>query len=118
MTVGITIGGLIGGPFGAAIGAGIATAIGIAVETEIKKGIRDEGLQGEFEEATVGRYLYETFTAMLTTGATKSFSKWLKKIPLERFSATSEKLARAMKREVKKEGSKEIKKLMEKCVEL
>jgi galactitol-specific phosphotransferase system IIB component len=100
---------------GAAIGAGIATSIGIAVETEIKKGIRDQGLQAEFEEATVGRYLAETFTAMLSTGGTKTFSKWIEKIPLEKFSSTSKMLGKAMRKGVKEAGNREIKNITDKC---
>ncbi|KDR79182.1 hypothetical protein GALMADRAFT_277685 [Galerina marginata CBS 339.88] len=110
VTIGVTIGSLIGGPMGAAIGAGVATSIGIAAEAGIRKKIGDEGLQGEFEDATVGRYIFETLKAMIATGAARQFSKWIKKIPVEEFSKTSETLGKLIQKGTGKVGSKGIKK--------
>jgi hypothetical protein len=66
---GILIGATIGGPVGAALGAGLTTALAILVETQIAGTIKDPQLQGQFEEATIGRYLYETLRNMLAAGA-------------------------------------------------
>ena len=116
MFIGITIGSAIGGPLGAALGAGVATSIGIAAETEIQKKIGDDGLRGEFEEATVGRYIYETLRAMITTGAAKQFSKWIKSIPADKFSKTSETLGKELRTRTAKVVSKETKKILNQCI--
>lgn len=76
--VAVTIGSLAGGPLGAALGAGIASPIGIALETVIKKRIADD-VAIQFEDATVGRYVYETLRNMLAAGASAKFGKWASK---------------------------------------
>ncbi|CAL1703199.1 unnamed protein product [Somion occarium] len=74
---GIFVGALAGGPVGGAIGAGLMTPLGILVETEVAGYIKDPRLQAQFEEATVGRYLYETLRNTLAAGAAGYFGEWL-----------------------------------------
>ena len=74
---GILIGAYIGGPIGAAIGAGLTTPIAILVETQIAGTIKDPQLQAQFEEATIGRYLYETLRNMLAAGAAAYLASFL-----------------------------------------
>ena len=66
---GIFLGALFGGPVGAAIGAGMTTPIAIVVETQIAGKIKDPVLKGQFEEATIGRFIYETLRNVLAAGA-------------------------------------------------
>lgn len=91
--VGVTIGSLIGGPVGAALGAGIATPLGIIAEVEIKKTIEPD-VRIQFEEATVGRYIYETLRNMLAAGAAAKFAGWIEKIGLPYFSRVVSELGR------------------------
>lgn len=76
--VGVTISSLLG-PWGTALGTGIATPIGIAAETGIKKKIAQD-LRIQFEDATVGRYIYETLRNMLAAGAAAKFAQWIEKL--------------------------------------
>lgn len=62
--VGVVLGFMLGETTGSIIGAGIATPIAIWVETEISQYIEDPRLRGEFEEATIGRYIGETLMNM------------------------------------------------------
>lgn len=55
----------LGGPIGAAIGGGIVTPIDTIVESAIAGTIKDPVLKGQFEEATVGRFVYETLKEIL-----------------------------------------------------
>jgi hypothetical protein len=62
MVIGFLVG---GGPVGAAIGAGIATPIGILAETTLANAlVHDPRLRAQVEEATIGRYLFETLRNM------------------------------------------------------
>lgn len=74
---GIIIGVLIGGPLGAALGAGLTTPLAILVETKIAGTINDPMLQAQFEEATIGRYFYESFRNMLAAGAAAYLASFL-----------------------------------------
>jgi hypothetical protein len=113
LALGFAIGGLVGGPMGAAIGGGIATSFGILAETELKKNIQDVALLARFEEATIGRYVYETLQNSLTRGAGVKFSQWVKKIPTKHFSNFLKKgFEKAGKKMIKEATSKSI----EKCV--
>ncbi|ETW87826.1 hypothetical protein HETIRDRAFT_245866, partial [Heterobasidion irregulare TC 32-1] len=59
--VGITIGTCLGGPIGAMIRAGLATPIGILAEMALAGYlVHDPRLKAQFEEATIGRFLYES----------------------------------------------------------
>ncbi|KAK0664634.1 hypothetical protein QBC41DRAFT_283636 [Cercophora samala] len=74
---GILVGVWMGGPIGAALGAGLATPLGIFVETQIAGTIKDPQLLAQFEEATIGRYLYETLRNVLAAGAAAYLSSFL-----------------------------------------
>lgn len=75
--VGIVVGSLLG-PVGAMIGAGIATPIGICVETfVVKKTIKNPALRAQFEEATIGRYIYETLRNIFAAGCAGYFAKFI-----------------------------------------
>ncbi|KAI0467785.1 hypothetical protein F4859DRAFT_506508 [Xylaria cf. heliscus] len=74
---GIIIGAWIGGPIGAALGAGLTTPLAILVETQIAGTIKEPQLQAQFEEATIGRYLYETLRNTLAAGAAAYLSSFL-----------------------------------------
>jgi len=69
--VGILIGTGFASPIlGAVIGAGLASPLGILAENEIKKALIDDPhVRSQFEEATVGRYIYETLRNMVAAGA-------------------------------------------------
>ncbi|KAK2590190.1 hypothetical protein QQS21_012131 [Conoideocrella luteorostrata] len=82
----IIVGAWIGGPIGASIGAGLATPLAILVEIQIAGIIKDPRLQAQFEEATIGRYLYETFRNMLTAGAAAYLGSFLN-VQAEKLSA-------------------------------
>lgn len=66
-----------GGPLGGAIGAGLSTPIAILVESEIKNTITDPRLKAEFQEATIGRYIYETLRNTIAAGAAGYLAKFL-----------------------------------------
>lgn len=63
------LGACCGGPIGGVIATGLTTPIAILVETKIAGTIKDPQLQAQFEEATIGRYLYETLLNVVTLGA-------------------------------------------------
>ncbi|TBU30403.1 Cyanovirin-N [Dichomitus squalens] len=69
VTVGICLGICIGGRIGAATAAGLLTPVGTLVEMEVRKWIKDDKLKAQFEEATIGRYCYDTLQKMLAPGA-------------------------------------------------
>ncbi|TFB01703.1 hypothetical protein CCMA1212_006413 [Trichoderma ghanense] len=75
---GIVVGCYFGGPLGGAIGAGITTWLAIVVEAQISGTIQDPHLQAQFEEATIGRYLYETLRNALAAGAAGYLAEFLK----------------------------------------
>ncbi|KAI0445135.1 hypothetical protein F4803DRAFT_509522 [Xylaria telfairii] len=74
---GIIIGTYMGGALGAALGAGFTTPLAILVETQIAGRIKDPQLQAQFEEATIGRYIYETLRNMLGAGAAAYLAPFL-----------------------------------------
>ncbi|KAI1496536.1 hypothetical protein F5X99DRAFT_400150 [Biscogniauxia marginata] len=76
---GIIVGTLIGGPLGGVIGAGLAAPLGILVETQIAGTIQESQLQTQFEEATIGCYLYETLQKTLAEGAAEYLGRFLGK---------------------------------------
>jgi hypothetical protein len=74
---GVIIGDAIGGPLGAAIGAGLSTPLEILVETQIAGIITDPRIRAEFEEATIGRYIYETIRNCVVAGAAAYVAEFL-----------------------------------------
>lgn len=88
MYVGIFIGSLLG-PAGAMIGAGIATPLGICVEAVVKKTIKNSALRARFEEATIGRYIYETLRNIFATGGAGHFAKFVEKLKLGSLGVTA-----------------------------
>lgn len=77
---GIVVGCYFGGPLGAAIGAGITTSLAILVEAQISGTIEDPHLRAQFEEATIGRYLYETLRNALAAGAAGYLAEFLEAV--------------------------------------
>ncbi|TCD65158.1 hypothetical protein EIP91_003014 [Steccherinum ochraceum] len=59
VSVAIIFSSLCGGILGATLCGGLTAPIGIIVETEAAVIISDVTLKGQFEEATIGRYVYE-----------------------------------------------------------
>jgi hypothetical protein len=78
---GVFFGALMGGPLGAAIGAGLTTFIGILVEAHIAGTITDPALKSQFEEATIGRIIYETLRNVLAAGAAAKIGLFVKNLP-------------------------------------
>ncbi|KAI1635309.1 hypothetical protein F4809DRAFT_651288 [Biscogniauxia mediterranea] len=78
---GIIIGTIIGGPLGGMIGAGLAAPLGVLVETQKAGIIQNSLLQTQFEESTIGCYLYETLRVTLSEGAAEYLGKFLGKQP-------------------------------------
>ena len=115
MFVAITIGSIIGAPPGAALVAGIATPIGIAAEVEIRKTVAED-LRIEFEDATVGRHIYETLRNMLAAGAAAKFAKWVEKQSPGAFSAASKALDKTLNFSTRKAGGKAVDASVQKCV--
>lgn len=75
---GIVIGAYFGGPLGAVIGAGLATPIGILAEDKIANiWEKNPRLKAQFEEATIGRYIYETLRNMAAAGLGGYLAEWL-----------------------------------------
>jgi hypothetical protein len=92
---GIFIGALIGGPVGAAIGAGITTPVGILVETQIARTITDPVLKGQFEEATIGRFIYETLRNVLAAGAAAMIAKFVGNLSTTSYELATQQLRQA-----------------------
>jgi len=69
------IGGYIGGSLGSAIAAGLSTPIAILAETAFSSDVRDPRLKEAFREATLERYLTDTFINTLSTGAGSYFAQ-------------------------------------------
>jgi len=76
LVLGMPIGLLFGNPvLGAVVGAAVSTPTGILAKVEISSRLIDDPrLRGQFEEAAVGRYLYETLQNMITAGPTTNFA--------------------------------------------
>lgn len=75
---GIVIGTFLGGPLGGVIGAGLATPIGILAEEKIVQvWVKNPGLKAQFEEATIGRYIYETLRNMGGAAIAGYLGAWL-----------------------------------------
>ncbi len=63
---------------GAVIGAGLATPIGILAEYKISNVlVKNPGLKAKFEEATIGRYIYETLRNMAGAAIAGYLATWL-----------------------------------------
>jgi hypothetical protein len=79
MIVGMLVGTAFGNPIiGCVIGAGLSTPLGILAETGIAKAnIDDPRVRSEIEEATVGRYIYETLRNMRAAGTASFAAEWL-----------------------------------------
>lgn len=53
------------------------TPLGVLLETKAAGQITDPGLQTQFEEATIGRYLYESLRNTLAAGVAGYFAEWV-----------------------------------------
>jgi hypothetical protein len=71
MIVGAIVGSAFGNPLvGCVIGCGLASPVGILAETSIANALIDDPrVRGHIQEATVGRYIYETIRNMVAAGA-------------------------------------------------
>ncbi len=68
---------MIGGPLGGVLASGLSTPLAILVESKIAGTIKDPRLQSEFEDATIGRYIFETLRNMIGTGVGKYLGRFL-----------------------------------------
>lgn len=81
------------------IGAGIATPIGICAETfVVKKTINKPALRARFEEATIGRYIYETLRNIFATGCAGYFAKFIERLELGSLAAMDMDITRAFEK--------------------
>lgn len=81
------------------IGAGIATPIGICVETfVVKTTINKPALRAQFEEATIGRYIYETLRNIFATGCAGYFAKFIERLGLGSLAAMDMDITRAFEK--------------------
>lgn len=84
---GIIIGSLCGGVLGGMIGAAVTTWLGVLTERMIADKIADPVIRGQFEEATLGRILYETIRNVAAAGAAGVIGEYLMTVTPAAFSA-------------------------------
>ena len=99
---------------GAATGAGFATPIGILTEQILRDTITDPRILAEIEEATIGRYLFDTIVNTISAGSAEYVSKFLGNLAKEITPELLGKISELMKHSVKFSSNKAVDDLIKK----
>ena len=100
MVIGTTVGSVFASPhIGCVVGAALATPCGILAEVSIANAyIKDPRVRADIEEATIGRYLYETLRNMVAGAAAGALAAWLGKAITPGIDAAMQGLVNALVR--------------------